>query len=179
LVATWLRSSIAYIAEAMHFRRPLTDRDNVSAENTLGVMYEIGHRVPQDDVQAATWFRKAADQGDAFAQVNLGRMYDAGRGVPEDDAQAAIWYRKAADQGNAEAQVNLGRMYDAGRGVPQDDGEALSWYRKAADQGNAEARSTTSACCTSKAKVFRRTTLRRWSGSARRPTNNMPKRSSP
>jgi uncharacterized protein len=139
LLAAWLRSSIAYIAEAMRFRRPLTDREDVSAENTLGVMYEIGHRVPQDDAQAAIWYRKAADQGDPFAQVNLGRMYANGLGVAQDYAQAAIWYRHAADQGNAVAQFSLGDMCDGGHGVPQDDGEALAWYRKAADQGHASA----------------------------------------
>ena len=31
---------------------------------------------PQDDAEAAKWFRLAAEQGDAEAQHNLGVMYD-------------------------------------------------------------------------------------------------------
>jgi len=35
--------------------------------------------VPQDDAEAAKWYRKAADQGHANAQFNLGLYYDLGR----------------------------------------------------------------------------------------------------
>ena len=54
-------------------------------------MYDQGQGVPQDDEQAASWFRKAAEQGVAEAQYNLGKMYDEGRGVPQDDKQAVFW----------------------------------------------------------------------------------------
>ena len=53
-------------------------------------MYNNGEGVPEDDGQAAFWYRKAAEQGDAKAQYNLGVMYDNGRGVPEDDGQAVF-----------------------------------------------------------------------------------------
>ena len=39
-------------------------------------MYQNGRGVPQDDAEAAKWFRLAAEQGDAEAQHNLGVMYD-------------------------------------------------------------------------------------------------------
>ena len=69
--------------------------------------------MPEDDAEAARWYRLAADQGLADAQNNLGLMYDNGEGVPEDDAEAVRWYRLAADQGDAGAQ-NLGVMYADG-----------------------------------------------------------------
>src|SRR5215212_1711619 len=37
----------------------------------LGVMYARGQGAPQDYVEAAKWFRKAAERGDARAQATL------------------------------------------------------------------------------------------------------------
>jgi len=65
------------------------------AQNNLGVMYQNGRGVRQDDSQAVRWYRKAAEQGYASAQNNLGLMYVNGEGVP----QAVKWFRKAAEQG--------------------------------------------------------------------------------
>jgi hypothetical protein len=48
-------------------------------------MFAQGRGVPQSDVEAARWYRKAADQGDAGAQYNLGLMFDQGRGVAQSD----------------------------------------------------------------------------------------------
>ena len=105
----------------------------------LGAMYATGNGVPQDDQEAAKWYRKAAEQGHAGAQFLLGTMYVTGKGVPQDDREAAKWYGNAAEQGLAEAQYGLGAMYDFGKGVPQDHQEAVRWYRKAAEQGDADA----------------------------------------
>jgi TPR repeat protein len=44
---------------------------DAEAQFNLGVMYDRGQGVPQDDVQAAEWYRKAAEQGHAAAQNNL------------------------------------------------------------------------------------------------------------
>ena len=99
-------------------------------------MYDNGEGVPEDDRQAASWYRKAAEQGNASAQNNLGVMYGSGEGVPEDDRQAVFWYRKAAEQGDASAQYNLGLRYHNGEGVPEDDRQAAFWFRQAAEQGN-------------------------------------------
>ena len=84
---------------------------NAWAQNNLGVMYQNGEGVPQDDAEAVRWYRLAAEQGDADAQNNLGVMYQNGEGVPQDDAEAVRWYRLAAEQGDAWAQNNLGVMY--------------------------------------------------------------------
>jgi hypothetical protein len=112
---------------------------DAAAQFNLGVMYEYGHGVPQDDTQAVAWYRKAADQGYASAQYALGVMHGTGKGVPRDDAQAMTWYRKAADQGLAIAQFNVGMMYETGQGISKDDAQAVTWYRKAAVQGVADA----------------------------------------
>ncbi len=115
------------------------ERGDPVAQCTLGAMYRWGDGAPQDDVQAARWFRKAAEQGLAEAQSKLGLMYVRGQGVPKDYDQAVQWIRKAAEQGYAEAQNNLGVRYENGQGVPRDDALAVQWYRKAAAQGLADA----------------------------------------
>lgn len=87
--------------------RLAAEMGNAGAQLNLGVMYDFGQGVPEDDVEAVKWYRKAAEQGLAQAQFNLAVMYDDGEGVPEDDDEAVKWYRKAAEQGLAEAQLKL------------------------------------------------------------------------
>ena len=110
-----------------------------TATGSLGLRYATGEGVPEDDVEAVAWYRRAADQGHATAQISLGVMYANGFGVQQDYAEAATWYRLVAEQGFAEAQFELGRMYDHGAGVQQDDAEAVTWYHLAAEQGIAGA----------------------------------------
>lgn len=102
------------------------------AQCDLGMIYIKGQGVPQDNSQAALWFRKAAEQGDAGAQFQLGYSYDNGEGVPKDYGQAALWYRKAAEQGDAHAEYSLGALYAEGvnQGTPQEDAQAVFWRSK-------------------------------------------------
>jgi TPR repeat protein len=93
---------------------------DANVQYLLGIMYQFGRGVPQDDVQSAFWYSKAAEQGDVRAQTSLGIMYQFGRGVPQDDAQAVFWYSKAAEQGDVRGLFCLAAEYWDGRGVPQD-----------------------------------------------------------
>jgi TPR repeat protein len=117
---------------ALRLWRPLADQGLADSQNSLGVMYESGHGVPQDDAEAVKWYRLAANQGYATAQSNLGIMYNNGQGVPQDYFEAHFWWFLAANQDDATAQYNLGL-------TSQNYAEAVSWYRKAADQGLAPA----------------------------------------
>ena len=54
--------------------RPLAERGDANAQSNLGVMYEKGQGVPQDDKTAMKWDTLAAEQGNALAQYNLGVM---------------------------------------------------------------------------------------------------------
>ena len=62
-------------------------------------MYSEGIGVPEDDKEAAKWWRMAAEQGNAGAQWFLGDAYQFGRGVIEDRAQAYAWYNISAANG--------------------------------------------------------------------------------
>jgi TPR repeat protein len=71
----------------------------------LGTLYEKGLGVPQDYVEAASWYRKASDQGNSMAQFSLAGLYLAGRGVPQDFVAAHMWLNLAASlETNGEIQ---------------------------------------------------------------------------
>jgi Sel1 repeat len=125
---------------ALRLLRPLAEQGDAAAQFVLGLVYYLGHGLPQNYTEAVKWLRKAADQGNANAHTMLGTMYRDGQGVPQDYAEAAKWYRKAADQGDAIAQSELGVMYARGQGVPQNYAEAAKWFHKAADQGDTTAK---------------------------------------
>jgi TPR repeat protein len=76
------------------------------AQYYLGLMYDDGEGVAEDNVEAVKWYRKAAEQGYSFAQFKLGQMYAMGKGVAQDYVEAVKWYRNAAEQGHWDAQKN-------------------------------------------------------------------------
>ena len=120
--------------------REAAEQGHLKAQHNLGLMYDNGEGVPEDDAEALKWYRKAAEQGHLKAQHNLGLMYYNGEGVPQDYAEALKWWRKGAEQGDAKAQAWLGFMYGTGEGVPEDDVAAYAWYSVAAASGDNEAR---------------------------------------
>ena len=54
-------------------------------------MYADGKGVPENDVEAVKWYRKAAEQGHSHGQIALGYMYMLGEGVPKDVIRAYMW----------------------------------------------------------------------------------------
>ena len=128
-----------YEKAVKHFRKA-AELGNAKAQNKLGVCYEYGRGVEQDDFEAVKWYRKAAEQGNDIAQFNLGVCYENGQGVPQDYDEAIKLYRKAAERENLHAEYNLGRCYEIGIGVEQDYDEAVKWYDKAMEHGNFKAR---------------------------------------
>ena len=132
-------------AEQKNFKKEIkcyhkaAEQGNKDAQLALGVMYNIGHGVPQDDKAAVKYYKLAAEQGNAKAQYNLGVAYTEGKGVRQDDKVAVEYYKLAVEQGHAKAQYNLGVMYYRGQGLPQDDKAAVKYIKLAAEQGHAPA----------------------------------------
>ena len=90
--------------------RPTRDMRNAQAQCNLGIMYENGQGVQQDDAEAVKWYRRAAEQGHAEAQYNLGVMYDDGQGVQQDVSEAFFWLEKAASQDCNPAKLALEQL---------------------------------------------------------------------
>jgi hypothetical protein len=61
------------------------------AQAAVGWTYAHGNCIPQNYVEAAKWYRKAADQGHRGAQLNLGSLLLKGQGVEQDLTEAYKW----------------------------------------------------------------------------------------
>jgi len=103
--AAWLNEDYA---TALRIWKPLAEQGNASAQNGLGILYNNGDGVPQDDKTAVKWYRLAAKQGHANAQLNMGLMYQYGEGVTQDNVYAHMWLNIAASNGDE----NGGKMRD-------------------------------------------------------------------
>ena len=86
--------------------KPLADQGHADAQHNLGWMYASGEGVPEDDAEAAGWYRLAADQGDADAQHHLGWMYANGEGVLQDNVTAHMWFNIAGANGAEDGRDN-------------------------------------------------------------------------
>ena len=75
---------------------------DAAAQFRLAIAYSFGRGVPEDDAEAARWYRLSAEQGYAAAQYHLGAAYAGGRGVGQDDVQAHMWCNLAAAEGSEE-----------------------------------------------------------------------------
>jgi TPR repeat protein len=129
-------------ATAVKIWTPLAEKGSKAAQFNLAVIYDDGMGIPEDNVEAAKWYRKAAENGFPQAQLILGIMYLEGEGVPEDNEEGLKWLRKAAKQENgigADAQARIGRIYERGLGVEKDDVTAYVWFSVAAANGSNEA----------------------------------------
>ena len=115
---------------------PLAEQGNARAQNILGLIYQNGKGVAENDKTAVNWYTLAAKQGDAYAQVNLGFMHQHGKGVSQNHNTAVNWYTLSAEQGNARAQNNLGFMYVTGSGVLTDHLRAYMWWNLASYNGH-------------------------------------------
>ena len=119
--------------------RKLAEQGDAVLQFSVGLRYQKGRGVEQNDTEAFRWFRSAALQGFFPAQERLGNIFQTGRGVEQSDTEAVRWYRLAAEKDSVYAQFGLGYMYSSGRGVKQNNTEAVRWYRLAAEQGLAAA----------------------------------------
>src|SRR2546430_1391330 len=86
-------------ATALRELKPLAEKGIAPAQFNLGVMYNFGEGVPQDDQEALRWYRLAAEQGNPRAQFIVGSRYATGDGVRKDYVQAYMWLSLATAQG--------------------------------------------------------------------------------
>ena len=119
--------------------RPLVETNDPNAQFLMGMLYDAGNGVPQDQAIAASWYRKATKQHHLIAQPFVGVLYYSGTGVKRDYKKAAHWLQSPADNGNDQAQFYLGSMYAEGNGVNKDDPKAIAWLTQAFTQKNTSA----------------------------------------
>jgi TPR repeat protein len=105
-----LLSNITLSYEYFDSQMKLAEQGHAMAQFNLGVMYNNGEGVPENDKTAVMWYTKAAEQGLDAAQNSLGVMYAIGDGVPVNDIRAYAWYSMAKSSGYEMAKGNLGSV---------------------------------------------------------------------
>ncbi len=108
---------------------PVAEQGDAEAQCFIGICYENGRGVKQDDIEAEKWYRKSAAQGFRDGQSNLGFfIYEqCENGVIQNYSEAVMWLKKSAENGDPEAQFRLGAMYVFGKGVVIDLVQAYKW----------------------------------------------------
>jgi hypothetical protein len=91
-------------ANGVSIWKPLAEKGDAVAQYNLGVIYDVGINVRQNDEKAVKWFRLAAAQGLAKAQYNLGVMYFNGEFVYQDNIDALMWFHIADLNGHSIAK---------------------------------------------------------------------------
>ena len=114
---------------------PLAEEGNSSAQVSIGLMYNQGNGVEEDENEAAKWYALASEQGYAPAKWRLAMLYYHGSGLEQNYKKAADLYLSAAKQGDVYSQKALGIMYSKGLGVPKDTVLAYSWLHVAHKNG--------------------------------------------
>ena len=109
-----------------------------SAEFEVAARFAEGRGVPQDYVQANTWYQRSAGRGFAPAQYRLGTLYERGMAVAKDTARARIWYKRAAEQGHVKAMHNLAVLLAGADTQTADYANAATLFTQAAERGLAD-----------------------------------------
>ena len=124
------QKAFARLSELAH------EKGDSRAQVSMGILYEEGKFVGQDERKALEYYRMAAENGSTGAMNNIGNLYLHGKGVAKDYGKAFAWYQKAADlSGNAAAECSLGMCYQYGYGTKIDYEKARSFYVLSAKQG--------------------------------------------
>lgn len=107
------------------------EKGHKKAQYRVGLCYDKGRGVTEDDAKAVAWYQKAVDQGYAKAQYQLGKCYKNGEGIAKDEKKAVELFMLAAKQDNGDAQYQLAKCYLKGKGVAKDEAKAKAWLKKA------------------------------------------------
>ena len=89
------------------------EKGDAIAQTNLGLMYQEGKGVLEDDKEAVKWWHKAAYQGFPMAQRNLGAIYYRGDGVLKDYVTSEAWYSIAAANGMKRDKDSLAKLMTA------------------------------------------------------------------
>lgn len=81
-------------ANDLNYINTQAQKGNAIAQYLLGIMYQQGKSVKQNDKTAITWYTKAAEQNYRLAQYALVGIYKYGKGTPASSEKVNYWYEK-------------------------------------------------------------------------------------
>ena len=97
-------------ATALKEWTPFAEQGYANAQYNLGVMYDKGRGVIQDDKTAVKWYTRSAELGYPNAQHRLGVMFALGVGVIEDKVYAHMWANIARSNGQKDSDKLIGLL---------------------------------------------------------------------
>jgi len=117
--------------------RTSAEQGKAEAQYQLGLMYDGGVGVEENDGEALKWYRLAAEQGYAKAQYNLGMMYYFGKGAPQDRVTGYQWVILAADRGEKAAKDAMEELAKkiSGEQISKAKAAAQAWSKTHKKQG--------------------------------------------
>ena len=121
--------------EAVSVWTALAAQGNPDAMFGLGLSYDLGKGVEQNEARACHYYRLGAEGGVVAAAFNYAVLLDSGKCGERAAAEVADWYGRAAAFGHSRAEYALAQLYEQGDGVPRNPEQAAAWYRAAATAG--------------------------------------------
>jgi TPR repeat protein len=117
--------------EAMAQYQSAMDKGSVIAISALGLFYQNGDGVAEDDAKAAEYFQQAIDKGSVAGMSNLAYLYQydfiPGKGA----ADALALYERGMATGDTSSMIDLGYLYWQGKGTAKDPARAQQLFRQA------------------------------------------------
>lgn len=111
---------------------PYAEQGVAAAQRLLGMCYEFGEGIDEDENKAFEWYKKAAEQGFDYGEYEVGRCFYFGFGVKKDIHKALEWFKRAFIQNLIESIYYIGECYIELNNFT----EALKWYRKGAEKND-------------------------------------------
>lgn len=126
------------IDTAIPILKKAAELGNAEAQYNLGVCFQQGAGVSQDDKIANEWFLKSASQGWKDAQFKLAYSFATGRGVSQDNKKAFQWALKCAEQNDPECIFNVVSSYMEGFGTEKNIDSMMVWANRLGSLENPE-----------------------------------------
>lgn len=125
--------------EALYWWRRAAESGYADADVHIGIAYQLGLGVEQDEYKAYECYREAASIENIEGLIRLAVCYRDGIGVEEDIHESCKLFMKAAEQNDARAWHELGSLYERDLLAAEDSFIAsLECYEAAANLGSAE-----------------------------------------
>ena len=123
--------------EAIAQLRRLGTSGNELAQVTLGMIYQAGRVVGEDQAESSRWFQMASERAIYFSRGALGRSREGDSIVKKYEAASTDFPQISMDWWSPRspyAYVYAGSMFERGLVVQRDLSRAAVYYRRAADQ---------------------------------------------
>ncbi len=88
--------------QALEIWLPLAKNGDADAQYKIGLIYDLGKSLEEDDIEAAKWYRLAADQGHDWARAKLAALEN--ENLRENDARKSALLKEAEAQAAMEVQ---------------------------------------------------------------------------